>query len=283
MSTPRRDESERFLAVTRPVGKGLDTARLIQELGWSALIVNTVYLEPRPESELYNEFSTILAEGPVDYLVFMSREGVDILFRLLQTHSSVLPSMLGNPRIASVGPVTKTALVQWGVQDALVPDNYSSQGIANLLSSTPLATRHVVLVRSSEADDELSESLKRKGAKVSTLPAYSSRMPADYSTVSELIYSLRLGKVDGLLFTSSQSTTNLFRIAEEVSSMNLAELIRGCLIGAIGPFTAKKLLDFGVQPAIQPSQYLIGEALKMMTTILRKRKAARSSSVLASL
>lgn len=256
--------------MTRPVGKGLETARLIRTLGWSPLIVNTVQLQARPESELYPDLRSILAEGPIDHLVFMSQLGVDVVFSLLRTHGSVLPSMMGNPSIVAVGPRTKAAVERWGVRDVLVPDEYSSNGIASLLSSTHFADEHVVLVRSSDADDELADLLTSKGSRVSTLHGYSSALPSDFSTVSELISNLRMNNVAGLLFTSAQSASNLFEIAAKTAPEPPATLLRACLVGAIGPMTRTRLQALGVKADVQPSKYLIEEAVKMMIDLLEK-------------
>ncbi len=74
------------VAVTRPVGRGEDTIKLVKEMGWNPLIVHTVELRPRKESELFTDLSRVLAGGPVDWLVLMSPNGAHLLFNILKSH-----------------------------------------------------------------------------------------------------------------------------------------------------------------------------------------------------
>jgi uroporphyrinogen-III synthase len=247
------------------------------------LIVNTVELRPRTESDLFREFRTILSEGSIDWLVFMSPEGVQVLFELLRTHGGLLPSMLGNPRIVAVGPKTKQALIREGVREVLVPSIYNSNGVAELLtSSSSLDGIRVVLARSSGANDTLSTTLAAKGANVATVVTYSSVLPKDGVTVRKLVEKLKEDSVDGILFTSSLSASNLFAIAKSiVSSSELSTLLDDCLVGAIGPATADRLRQLGIEPDLQPDHYLIEEALGLMAETLH-RQAAPAPTVTAS-
>jgi len=261
--------------VTRPEGKGEDTAEFIRKLSWTPLIVHTVELKPREASDLFTEFRTVLSEASIDWLVFMSPVGVQVLFNLLRTHGNLLPSMLGNPRIVAVGPKTRQALTEQGVRDVLVPATYTSEGVAELLSSSSrLDGARVVLARSSEANESLATSLAMRGANVSSVTVYSSSLPENDMTVTRLVETLKEDLVDGILFTSSLSATNLFRIAERIVSPNeVARLLDDCLIGAIGPITAEKLRQLGVKPDVQPDHYLIEESLRLMAETLRRRES----------
>ena len=265
----------RFLAVTRPQGRGVETAEFIRQLGWNPLIVHTVELRPRDPLGVFAEVRTILSEGALDWLIFMSPEGVQLLFDILRTHSNLLPSILGRLRIVAVGPRTREAVLKQGVRDVSIPDNYSSDGVAAFLSTSPLDGKRVVLARSSEANDSLATTLTSKGAKVTTTRLYSSSAPDDRSTVETFVEELKHGTVGGVLFTSSQSATNLFKMAEdEIAPPELAGLLRNCLVGAIGPTTAKKLRDLGIQPDIVPTRYLINEAARAIVETWEARKVS---------
>ncbi|MEK6920111.1 MAG: uroporphyrinogen-III synthase, partial [Thermoproteota archaeon] len=151
------------LAVTRPLGEGDDTAEFIRQLGWQSLIFHTVELKPRNAEEIFSELRTVLSEGPVDYLAFMSPKGVSLLFDVLKTHPSTLPGALGHLHIVAVGPKTREALLSQGVQEVLMPEDYSSTGVAGLLSRVSLKGKRVILGRSAEASDVLAKALTAKG------------------------------------------------------------------------------------------------------------------------
>src|SRR5712691_136296 len=206
--------SEKSIAITRPVGQGEETSRFVRKLGWTPFIVHAVELRPLEQSSILSEFSRIVGAGPVDWLLFRSPTGVDAFFDMLKSHSSILPSASGQIRIMAVGPKTSGALRRHGVQDAAVPEKYSSAGIANHLSKLEMKGQRVVLVRSSAADDRLAGSLTSKGAVVETITIYQSLVPANRESVLDFLAGLEKGQFQAVLFTSAASTTNLFRIAE---------------------------------------------------------------------
>src|SRR6266851_6141415 len=237
-----RTSAEKSIAITRPVGEGEETSKFVRKLGWTPFIIHAVELRPVEQSSILKEFSRIVGEGPVDWLVFMSPTGVDAFFDMLKSHSSVLPSASGQIRIMAVGPKTSGALRRHGVQDVVVPEKYSSAGIANHLSKLEMKGQRVVLVRSSAADDRLAGSLTSKGATVETITIYQSLVPTNRESVLNFLARLEKGQFQAVLFTSAASASNLFSMAEhEIPKSLLINLMRSPLVGAIGPATAEKL------------------------------------------
>ena len=256
-----RVSGEKSIAITRPVGHGEETSRFVRKLGWTPFIVHAVELRPLEQSSILKEFSRIVGEGPVDWLVFMSPTGVDVFFDMLKSHSSVLPSALGQIRIMAVGPKTSGALRRQGVQDVVVPEKYSSSGIADHLSRLETKGQRVVLVRSSAADDRLSGSLASNGAAVETITIYQSLIPTNSESVFDFLARLEKGQFQAVLFTSAASASNLFSIAErEISVSKLIQLLSSPLVGAIGSVTAGRLRELGVDPTV-PGRYLIEDAI----------------------
>jgi uroporphyrinogen-III synthase len=233
----------------------------VRKLGWTPFIVHAVELRPLERSSILSEFSRIVGEGPVDWLVFMSLTGVDAFFDMLKSHSSVLPSASGRIRIMAVGPKTSGTLRRHGVQDVVVPEKYSSAGIANHLSKLEMEGQRVVLIRSSAADGRLAGSLTLNGAAVETITIYQSLVPVNRESVLDFLAGLEKGQFQAVLFTSAASASNLFSIAErEISVSKLIQLLRTPVVGAIGPVTAERLRELGVDPTV-PGRYLIEDAI----------------------
>jgi len=233
----------------------------VRKLGWTPLIVHAVELRPLEQSSIISEFSRIVGEGPVDWLVFMSPTGVDAFFDMLKSHSSILPSALGRISIMAVGQKTSSALRRHGVQNVVVPEKYSSAGIANYLSELEMKGQRVVLVRSSAADDRLARSLTSKGAAVETITIYESLVPANRESVLDFLAGLEKGQFQAVLFTSAASASNLFSIAErEIPVSKLIQLLRSTVVGAIGHVTAERLRELGINPSV-PERYLIEDAI----------------------
>ena len=253
--------SKKTIAITRPVGKGEETSRFVRTLGWTPFIIHAVELRPLKQSSILKEFSRVIGEGPIDWLVFMSSSGVDAFFDMLKSHSSVLPSASGQIRIMAVGPKTSAALRRHGVQDVVVPEKYSSVGIENHLSKFEMKGQRVVLVRSSTADESLANALTSKGAFVETMTIYQSLVPTNDESVLDFLAGLERRQFQAVLFTSAASASNLFSIAESrIPVSQLIRLMKSPLVGAIGPATAERLRELGVDPSV-PRTYLIEDAI----------------------
>ena len=251
------------VAITRPTGLGKDTSRLVKELGWTPLIVHTVELKPREESEIYDQMSRVLTKGPVDWLVFMSPNGVGLLLNVLKSHGNLLPSALGDLQILAVGPKTKEALRNQGVTGVHVPDKFSSSGIANFLEAQGIDGRRVILTRSSAADDSLARQLVKNRAMVDTVSLYDSIIPTDETSFQRFVDGTLRNEVQALLFTSSLSASNLFSMSKnDPGPDELARRLRKIRIGAIGPVTAQKLVQLGIPPTVMPDTFIIDDALK---------------------
>ena len=260
LSTPRT-AAQKSIAITRPVGQGEETSGFVRKLGWIPFIVNAVELRPLSRSSILREFSRVVREGPIDWLVFMSSTGVDAFFDILNPQSNSLPSAAGQPKIIAVGPMTSEALNRHGIQGAAVPEKYSSSGIVDYFSRFELKGHRVVLVRSSAADNRLSMSLTSRGAVVETIAIYRSTIPANVESVLGFLTGLEKGQFQAVLFTSAVSASNLFSIIErEIPRSHLIRLMSSTLVGAIGPATAERLRELGLDPTV-PEKYLVENAI----------------------
>jgi len=232
-------------------------------MGWNPLIVHTVELRPREQSEIFTELSRVLTEGPVDWLVLMSPNGANLLFDILRTHGNLLPSVLGDLELLAVGPRTKEALAKQGIREVHLPDRFSSMGVADFLSTKGLGGKRILLARSSSADDSLGRELAKNGATVATVNLYDSIIPSDATSFERFIDLIRRGDIQAILFTSSLSASNLFLMSKNyVGADQLVPRLRKIRIGAIGPVTARRLAELGVPPTIIPETFIIDDALK---------------------
>jgi len=251
------------VAVTRPLGRGEDTIRLVKEMGWNPLIVHTVELRPREESEIFTELSRVLTGGPVDWLVLMSPNGANLLFDILRSHGNLLPSVLGDLQLLAVGPRTKDALARQGIRGVHLPDKFSSIGIGDFLRAQGLTGKRVLLARSSSADNSLGRELAKNGAIVETVNLYDSVIPSDATSFQRFVDLVQRGDIQAILFTSSLSASNLFLMSKNYVSVDeLVPRLRKIRVGAIGPVTARRLAELGVPLTMMPKTFIIDDALK---------------------
>ena len=249
--------------MTRPVGQGEDTTQTIKEMGWNPLIVHTMELKPREESEIFKELSRVLANGPVDWLVLMSPNGANLLFNILKTHGNMLPGVLGDLNILAVGPKTREALAKQGILEVHMPDHFSSRGVAEFLSTNGVDGKRVILARSFAADKSLASELSKSGATVDTVNLYTSAIPSDETSFQRFEDGIQTNQIQAVLFTSSLSASNLFLMSKNRGQLgDLALRLSRLRVGAIGPVTAEKLIELGISPTIVPRTFIIDDALK---------------------
>src|ERR1700751_3642536 len=108
----------------------------------------------------------------------MSPNGANLLSNILKTHGNMLPSALGDLNILAVGPKTREALAKQGILEVHVPNNFSSMGVADFLSTKGVEGKRVILARSFAADKSLATDLSKNGATVDTVNLYNSEIPS---------------------------------------------------------------------------------------------------------
>ena len=253
----------RVLAITRPLGKGEDTAQFAKESGWRPFLLHTVELKPYSARRILSELEAQLGGRLPDWIVFMSRTGVRVLLDALSGNPDLSKRLFGHARVLAVGPRTRDELSSRSISHVSVPEKYSSSHIFDFLGKLELHGVRIVLIRSSQASDFLASRLQAEGATVSTLKTYESVIPYDSSSVERFAEGLSKNEFHAVLFTSSLSAANLFKMTEKIMSpQRLVGLLSDCLVAAIGPVTAQKLLELGVKPDCVPETYLITEAIE---------------------
>ena len=245
------------------MGKGEDTAELVRMFGWVPFIFHTVELIPLDGKKIREQLRSLLIQGPIDWIVFMSSTGANLLFDNAVPEDE-MGKLLRQASILAIGPKTKDAMVRYGKQDVSIPSRFSSGGVDEFFSQRNLENLRIVLVRSSSADDSLAESLANRGAVVSTVNAYDSKIPTNVGTAFDFLEGLSEGLFYAVLFTSAISVSNLFEIAKmKLTDTKLVVLLKRVRVGAIGPATAEELRKRGVDSVV-PDDYLIESALRKL-------------------
>ena len=251
---------------------------MVRVLGWTPFIFHTVELKPFNGGRIQEQIRALFSRGPVDWIVLMSPTGVRLFFDNLPSENREMVTARGGTRFLAVGPRTKEYLLRYGVVEAEVPKNYSSSGIDQWFSKLPIKGTHIVLVRSSSADNSLSDSLRSRGGEVATVNVYESGVPRDTKSVFDLLAGLQASRFDAVLFTSSISVSNFFRIAEKkFEEPEVTSLLKRVAVGAIGPVTADRLRENGIE-AIVPEEYLLENAITKLINSLDSTIIASPSS-----
>lgn len=255
------------IAITRAKHQARETAILIEQMGGKPYLIPTLKFKKSSNLSQIREFIKELREGKVDYTVFMSVNALKYLFEAAESLSlkSMLSKGLERTTIVAVGPRTANALENRQIPVKILPEEYSSEGIAQTLQKIGVLGKTIFIPRARGASPTLKEKLEEMGGKVREIYIYEQQTPKNAGIVNKFVEDLADGKIDAIVFGSSQSVRNMFQIfTDKISSEKLREMLKRLTIVAIGPATAKTLKEMGLKVDVTPKRYTFKEALEAL-------------------
>ena len=221
---------------TRPSGSEDLIGKALIKLG--AIVLSMPLVEIFPISISQNTLNKIKKPNTYQWLVFTSKNGVDIFFDQfgLPQNTNQLPF-----KIAVFGERTATALRRLGFEPDLVNLKNSSVDLASDLYTKLQNDYRVLLVIGDLASDLIEESLKSK-VKVDRLNVY--RTIFVQSIDNNILNLIVQNKYDLILFTSPSGFRGFLHHAN--NQINLRSLKIACL----GPTTEKTILSEGITPLV---------------------------------
>jgi len=221
------------VGITRDEVKAREFINLAKSIGIEVIPLDIIRLVPKNEEidrlrkELDNNY---------DYILFMSPNTIDML-------NDDIFNKLNNKTVISIGPKTKGVLEMHKVKVKLMPKEYSSYGIIRLFKNMDSKGKMVLIVRSTFADNFLTNELRRLGIIVNEIRFYD--IIPNYNDISKFING-----IECIVFTSASNVHSFFKIIN-----NLDDNIK---VIAIGPFTANALKRYNINPIVAQEHTIEG-------------------------
>ncbi len=198
-----------------------------------------------------------------DYLVFTSANAVSAFFGRYFSKGMDVRALTGK-KIVSVGKVSSSELLKYGILPDIVPSESSQTGIIDVLKNTGLKGKKILFPQALEINEDLPEFFKSKGADIENLPVYETVVPEESKEAMKEIFSSvkKTGKNIGLpdnldlknlliTFTSYSTVENFANALEGIKKGLLKQVIRsGVKFASIGKKTAGYALGFGMKSDI---------------------------------
>jgi uroporphyrinogen-III synthase len=259
----------RTVAITRPAGQAEEACKLIEQKGGVPYHMPAIDIKGLSNFEPIKKFIGELQKQQVDYVIFMSTNGINYLFSAAGSlkQTSQLKEGLAKTFVVAVGPRTAEALEKdYHVQVGLVPFKYSSEGLIECLQDKKLKGKRIRIPRTSNATPTLTDKLKEMGADVEEIYVYESSLPVDEKLKNKFFDDLTAGKIDAIVFGSGLSAKNIFKMLSEKAPMERLRSIVNSKVTtvAIGPTTAEALTEMGVKVDVMPEDYLFEKALETL-------------------
>lgn len=233
--------------VPRPPEQAAKTAQSIRDRAAEPVLFSAIEIHPPPDVAALERAAR--AAKSYDWVLFTSANGVDCFFRTLRS-LRLDARAFGSAKVGVIGPKTAAALEAYGIQADLVADEYVGESLAESLLSAGKVGR-VLIPRALEAREALPEILRKRGAHVDVVPAYTT-VKASPEKREELLELLER-QVDVILFTSSSTVLAL----TDLLGPRAAELTRRLTLAAIGPVTARTAAEKGLTVDVTASVYTV--------------------------
>jgi uroporphyrinogen-III synthase len=217
------------ILVTRPPDEGDELIELLRARGAEPIAAPAIEIAPVEGEALarLDAAARDVAGGEFAWVVFTSARAVDaVLGRLAAQGYGPFPQVV-RARLAAIGPATGDRLNEAGLHADLVPDPFTTDGLA---SAFPSGEGRVLTPRADIAPEGLEEALAAKGWAPSRVDAYRTVFPGRLP--DDAIRAISDDAIDAVAFTSGSTVRGFFRAAD-----GLPTRIRVC---CIGPVTARE-------------------------------------------
>lgn len=258
------------VVITRAPEQARELLQQLSEAGAEALLLPCVAFSPAPEPRMLDEALRSLDQ--FDWVVFTSHNAVEACAQRAGEIAVSLKAAGTGPHIAAVGPATANAASRAGFRVDVVAKQFRGEHLAAELAEA-VAGKRVFLPRSNCAGRELPAALAALGANVTEAVAYETGLPKTLDR--DVLGAVRDARVDVLTFFSPSALRNLLR---EMGLGAMSQLAGRVAFAAIGPTTAKAILDEGLHADIIAEQARPSALVDAIKEFFVRRQQARFGS-----
>ena len=179
-----------------------------------------------------------------------------------------LLEVLATTRIVARGPKARGAIQAAGLSADWVAESETSAEIAETLLDEGVAGRDIVIQHHGAGADGLDEAFAAAGARVRSLVVYRWGPPPDPDLVRDSTRAVSEGEVDTVVFTSAPGAAAWVAAAREAGTLDGVlhrHTTGGVVFAAVGPVTAKPLVDVGIDPLV-PDRGRLGSLVRAVVT-----------------
>jgi uroporphyrinogen-III synthase len=247
------------VVITRPKAQAKEIVESIRALGGNVILLPMVEVKTIYDRRKFSDFYRKLADGRIDYVVFMSVNGVKSLIDISKRFRMKmwLLGAIKNTFVVAVGDKTAARLRLEGIDVKIVPREFSSKGIVEELSNANLIRKQIYVVRTSASGNYLRDRLSKYEALVSEYYVYGSRRPKVSKALKSVVNKLLDDDIWAIVFTSPSTVENFLVLSGRlIDKRRLIECLNRAVVAAIGPVTSSFLAKEGVQVDVMPKRYL---------------------------
>jgi uroporphyrinogen-III synthase len=246
-----------------------ELTQLLERMGATVFSCPLLKETPIENAAGARRFMSICENTEIDYIVFYTGVGVDILLRAVPK-----PEVLSKSKILARGPKAVNALKRAGLSVDFTADSPTTGGILTTLSREPLHGKTVLIQLYGQDNPPLLTALQKLGATPIAVSIYSYTQASDTTAVEGLIRKVINKEVDVIMFTSGTQVPFLFRAAEGLVNPKTfrQRLTKDIVVVSVGEVTSKALRDVGVEPRVEPREPKMAPMVKALGEYFQKKE-----------
>ncbi len=234
------------VVVTRAESENGPLSSRLRELGLPVLLWPAVSVAVAETAALDEALRSL---KDFDWIVFASRYAVAAVAERVAAPPAGL-------RVAAVGQATAQVLHQRGWSVDLQPQDANAAALVSAFATKPISGKKVLFPASSRALPTIAAGLTQLGANVAQVEAYRTEPAA--LDVEACRSRIEGGAIGAVTFASPSAVIELERA---LGKDYFGKLVAGAQVIAIGPTTARELIERGCTPVVAESATLHGLAL----------------------
>ena len=258
------------VAIMRPDMHLDSSIELARSRGFDVIAAPMIELESYHDDR-FDGFTERVFAYKSDIVIFTSANGIAFTLQNISDVPGFIDA-LNRTCVVAIGSKTKKALEEQDITVSMMPDSFSSEGIAEMLGETDGTTDSEVsqvieVVRSAHGDPTLITSLSRRAAiTVHETVVYRLVLPDD-GRQQRLIDETLAGRIDAFAFTSAMTVHNFMKVARSMGSESgVVNMLNGRIVAAIGPPTAETLQQYSVKVQVVPERFIFKDMLNALET-----------------
>jgi len=241
------------VAVMRPRDRLPESALIARDLGLDPVCASP--LEPvASHPEVLEPFLRDLRDGRAANVMLTSATGVGIVADMgaAALGRDRFIELMSRARVWAIGPRTARALREAGLRADMVPDDYTSAGLAGLFRGGGSGPTYVL--RSAQGDPALMDGLRAAGAEAREIAVYR-LAPNEGADLDALRRASLEGGIDVFAFSSALSAESfLERLGRDAGREAALGAVNRSVVAAIGPPTRARLESLGVRVDAMPAK-----------------------------
>lgn len=261
-----------------------EMTRLIERQGGTPLVTPALRELPLEDNSAALRFGDQLLAKGLDVLILMTGVGTTTLFEILHHRfpKDAIALALNDTVLVARGPKPVAALKALGFQPTLtVPEpNTWADVVSTLDASRSVGGLRVAIQEYGQANADLQEALRQRGADVVSVPVYRWALPEDTAPLKRVLREILAGHVQAVLVTNAAQIDHVMQVLEEEGlSAPFKEACKKLVVGSIGPTASDRLRSHGLPVDLEPAHgkmgILVKETAERIHSLLdRKRQGA---------